>query len=102
MACILGIIGGFIFCLFPLFKFYVLVYFVSSMWITLFFYSYIYKPVFICRCVSNEFDKTWVEFNTKYLFIYLFEKFKILFFCSYKIYIFRCLILIFFLIIIII
>lgn len=102
MACILGIIGGFIFCLFPLFKFYVLVCFVSSIWITLFFYSYIYKPVFMCRCVSNEFDKTWVEFNTKYLFIYLFEKFKILFLYSYKIYIFRCLILIFFLIIIII
>lgn len=102
MSCLLGIFRGFIFCLAPFLKFYVFVYFIRSIWITIFIYFYIYNPVIMNSCVLNEFDKTWVEYNTKYLFIYLFEKFKVLFLNSYKIYMFRCLILIFFFVIIIV
>lgn len=102
IACMFGILFGVFLCLLSLLKFYMFVYFIRSMWITIFFYSYIYKPVIVNCCLFNEFDKTWIEYNTKHLFIYLFEKFKILTLASYKIYIFRCLILIFFFIIFII
>lgn len=98
MACILEIFCGLILCLLSFLTFYVFAYFIRSIWITIFFHSYIYKLVVINCCTFNEFDKTWIEYNTsKYLFIYIFEKFKILSLSFYKIYIFRCLILIFFL-----
>lgn len=88
ISCILGIFLGLIFCLWSFFKFYFFSYFFSSMCITNFFYSYIYNPVIVYGCLFNTFDKTWVEFNTKHLFIFIFEKFKILTPVSYKIFIF--------------
>lgn len=102
ISFILGVFCGFVFCLLSFIKFYLFVYFIRLMWITILFYSYIYKPLIVNCCLINEFDKTWVEYNTKYLFIYLFEKFNMLFLNSHKIYIFRCLILFFFLVIFII
>lgn len=101
ISCILGIFFGLILCLLSFLKFYSFVYFIRSIWITIFFYSYVYKPVIINCWIFNEFDKTWIEYNTKYLIIYLFEKFKMTL-SFYKIYIFRCLILIFFFIIFVI
>nr|DAC76760.1 TPA_asm: NADH dehydrogenase subunit 5 [Pseudomyrmex feralis] len=74
--CMSGIFVGFGFYLFNFIKFYFFTYFMSSMWMMMFLYSYIYKPVMIYWLYSNEFDKIWIEFSGKFFLVEVLENFK--------------------------
>nr|DAC76916.1 TPA_asm: NADH dehydrogenase subunit 5 [Pseudomyrmex concolor] len=74
--CLIGVVLGFFFYIIDLFKFYFFSYFISSMWMMMFLFSYIYKPLMIYWRLSNESDKVWVEFIGKLFILSLLEYFK--------------------------
>nr|DAC76903.1 TPA_asm: NADH dehydrogenase subunit 5 [Pseudomyrmex elongatus] len=76
VACLMGVIMGFMFYLFNMMKFYFFSYFISTMWMMMFFYSFVYKPFMTYWRLSNEIDKVWMEFSGKIFIIYIFENFK--------------------------
>nr|DAC76838.1 TPA_asm: NADH dehydrogenase subunit 5 [Pseudomyrmex peperi] len=74
--CLLGLFMGLMFYIYNFMKFYFLTYFISSMWMMMFFYSYIYNPFMNYWRCSNEFDKVWVEFSSKFFMISMMESLK--------------------------
>nr|DAC76825.1 TPA_asm: NADH dehydrogenase subunit 5 [Pseudomyrmex particeps] len=76
LMCMVGILIGLLFYMFKFIKFYFFTYFISSMWMMMFLYSYIYNPLMNYWRYSNEFDKIWIEFSGKMLMVDLFENFK--------------------------
>nr|DAC76864.1 TPA_asm: NADH dehydrogenase subunit 5 [Tetraponera rufonigra] len=85
-ACLLGVFSGLMFYFYNFLKFYYLSYFISSMWMMMFFYSFTYKPLINFWEMSWDFDKTWVEYSSKLSILILMEGFKILMKSSFKIY----------------
>nr|DAC76929.1 TPA_asm: NADH dehydrogenase subunit 5 [Tetraponera aethiops] len=85
-ACLIGMMLGLMFYLVNFLKFYYFSYFMSSMWMMMFFYTFIYRPMINYWELSWDFDKTWVEFSSKFSFLLLVESFKNFKKSHYKIY----------------
>nr|DAC76877.1 TPA_asm: NADH dehydrogenase subunit 5 [Pseudomyrmex gracilis] len=77
-ACLMGVAIGLIMYFYNFLKFYLFVYFISSMWMMMFFFNYIYKPFMPYWYKSLEFDKIWVEFSFKSMVWDILESFKII------------------------
>nr|DAC76851.1 TPA_asm: NADH dehydrogenase subunit 5 [Pseudomyrmex veneficus] len=77
VLCLCGVLMGLMFYVYSFLKFYFITYFISSMWMMMFIYSYIYNPIMNYWRCSNDFDKVWVEFASKFIIYELFESLKI-------------------------
>nr|DAC76799.1 TPA_asm: NADH dehydrogenase subunit 5 [Pseudomyrmex janzeni] len=97
ILCLIGGFMGLMFYMYSSLKFYFITYFISSMWMMMFFYSYIYNPIMIYWRCSNEFDKVWVEFTGKFFIYELFESLKVIKVMSYGSFMF-CYLILFYLI----
>nr|DAC76890.1 TPA_asm: NADH dehydrogenase subunit 5 [Pseudomyrmex dendroicus] len=77
-ACMLGVIVGIFFYFINMIKFYFFSYFMSTMCMMSFFYSFIYKPLMNYWYLFNDVDKVWIEFSSKLFMVNIFENFKIM------------------------